>query len=264
MKEKTETIEINRNKQDKPIFRPFRRLPFVSDFRRDMENFGFSKSIYNFTIKAINRFIFFKPLNCVYIDNADPRYMGDEKYQYGFLDSDTLMNLAKNKDNGLPLDFVREALEKGDECYGIMDGKSLTSFGWYSNKPTFVTFGPAENEKESLWLQFAADYIYMYNGYTHKNYRGQRLHAIGMTRALKDYLDRGFKGLVSYVESNNFASLNSCYRMGYKDLGKIYILKIFGKHFIYHSKSCRQYEFRLVTYARTENEIEQHCSPQAR
>ncbi|MCI0664363.1 MAG: GNAT family acetyltransferase [Acidobacteria bacterium] len=202
---------------------------------------------------------------CVFIDVADPRYMGDgNQYRYSFLDSESLMEFAKHKDNGLSLSFVHEALEKGDECYGILDGNSMASYGWYSNKPTLVTFGPAENDRESLWLQFAADYIYMYNGYTPKNYRGQRLHAIGMTRALKDYLDRGYKGLVSYVESNNFASLNSCYRMGYKDLGKIYILRIFGKHFIAHSKSCSQYEFRLVTYARTENGIERHCSPQAR
>ena len=253
------------NKQDNVILRHIQRIPFVSGFRRDVETFGFSKSFYNFSLKAINRFVFFKILICVFIDVADPRYMGDEnKYRYNFLGSDTLMDLAKDKDNGLSLSFVHEALEKGDECYGILDGNSMASFGWYSNKPTFVSFGPAENDRESLWLQFAADYIYMYNGYTPKNYRGQRLHAIGMTRALKAYLDRGYKGLVSYVEANNFASLNSCYRMGYKDLGKIYILKIFGKHFIAHSKSCRQYEFRLVTYARTENEIEQHCSPQAR
>jgi hypothetical protein len=32
----------------------------------------------------------------------------------------------------------------------------------------------------------------MYKGFTLKRYRGQRLHAIGMTRALEHYLSRGF------------------------------------------------------------------------
>src|SRR5262245_60736059 len=136
------------NKQDNAIFRLFQRIPFVSDFRRDMETFGFSKSFYNFSIKVINRFVFFKILMCVFIDVADPRYMGDEnKYRYSFLGSDTLMDLAKHKDNGLSLSFVHEALEKGDECYGILDGDSMASYGWYSNKPTLVTFGPTENDK---------------------------------------------------------------------------------------------------------------------
>jgi hypothetical protein len=240
------------------------QISFVSNFRRDHKNFGLLKTLYNFSLKVINRFIFFKILKCVIISVVDPRYLGDEKgYQYCFLPENTLLNLAKNEENGLQMNFVHEALEKGDECYGILYGDSLASYGWYSNKPTFVTFDSAENGKENLWLHFAADYIYMYNGYTHNHYRGQRLHAIGMTRALKDYLDRGFKGLVSFVEANNFASLNSCYRMGYKDLGKIYILRIFGKHLIFHSKSCSKYAFCLTTFARIEKGIEQQCSPQA-
>lgn len=41
-----------------------------------------------------------------------------------------------------------------------------------------------------------------------------RLHGVGMSMALRHYLARGFKGLVSYVESTNFASLKSCSRMG--------------------------------------------------
>jgi hypothetical protein len=240
------------------------QISFVSNFRSDFKNFGLQKTLYNFSLKAINHFIFFKILKCVIISVADPRYFGDEKgYHYSFLNENTLLEFAKNEENGLPLNFIHEAMEKGDECYGILDGNSLASYGWYSNKPTLVTFSSGENAKENLWLHFAGDYIYMYNGYTHNNYRGQRLHAIGMTRALKDYLDRGFKGLVSYVEANNFASLNSCYRMGYKDLGKIYLLRIFDKHLIFHSKNCGRYAFQLTTFARTKMRIEQQCSPQA-
>ena len=265
MKIKSETDVNSRNNQNNSTFSLFQRFSFVSAFRRDMETFGLRKSLYNFSIKTINHIIFFKVLKCVIISTVDPRYLGDEnEYEYSFLDPDILFDLAKNEGNDLPLNFVQEAVEKGDECYGILDGDSLASYGWYSNKPTLVTFGPAENDRESLWLHYAGDYIYMYNGYTHKNYRGQRLHAIGMTRALKGYLSRGFKGIVSYVESNNFASLNSCYRMGYKDLGEIYILRIFGKYLLFHSKSCRKYEFRLITNAKTEKGIEQPYSPQER
>ena len=60
---------------------------------------------------------------------------------------------------------------------------------------------------------------------------GNASHAVGMTRALDEYLARGSKGILSYVEWNNFASLKSCYRMGYADFGKIYVLRLFG-HFI--------------------------------
>jgi hypothetical protein len=71
----------------------------------------------------------------------------------------------------------------------------------------------------------------MYRGFTHPGYRGQRLHAIGMTMALAAYRARGFKGLVSCVDVRNDASLKSCYRMGYHDFGAIYVMtlgRLFG------------------------------------
>ena len=79
-----------------------------------------------------------------------------------------------------------------------------------------------------MTLHFSPEYVYMYKGFTHPNYRGQRLHAIGMNLALQEYLDRGYRGLVSYIESNNFSSLKSAYRVGYRDFGRVAVWKIFG------------------------------------
>jgi len=217
--------------------------------RQDVKNLGALKTLYDITIRVINRFLFFKVLRCMLIDSVNPQYLGSANgYQYTFLDEDRLLTFAENKEYGLSKEFVRRASMKGDECHGILDGAALASYGWYSNKSTEVAFGPASNEGEDLRLHFSSDYMYMYNGYTHDSYRGQRLHAIGMTRALKEYLGKGFKGLVSYVESNNYSSLKSVYRMGYRDFGKIYILRIFGKHIIYSSKGCKKYQFRVKAY----------------
>jgi hypothetical protein len=214
--------------------------------RKEMKNSGYLKTLNRVAFNVVNRFLLFRILKCVTIRSVNQSYLGSNfAYIYEFLGDDLLYELAKSKENQLPQEFVRGALEKGDECFGIMDGDTLASFGWYSNKPTLVSFGSAEDDKSDLCLHFAGDHVYMYNGYTNDNYRGQRLHAIGMTRALKAYLARDFKGIVSYVEYNNYASLNSCYRMGYKDFGKIYILKIFGKYIIRHTKGCKEFDFRV-------------------
>jgi L-amino acid N-acyltransferase YncA len=85
----------------------------------------------------------------------------------------------------------------------------------------------------------------MYKGFTHPNYRGQRLHAIGMTMALDHYLNQGYRGLVSWVEANNIRSLRSCYRMGYRHFGEIYVVKIFRKYLILCSKGCEDYGFKV-------------------
>ena len=136
--------------------------------------------------------------------------------------------------------FVDEALRNGDECYAMRDGETLAAYGWYSTRPTPIH--PAE-----LVLQFAEGHIYMYKGFTDKRYRGQRLHAIGMTRALQHYLDAGHRGIVSYVESTNFDSLKSCFRMGYEVFGSVYVVRIFGAYFTWAGPGCDAFGFRVTS-----------------
>jgi len=207
----------------------------IRDFiRNDLENLGLATTLYDAAFRAINYLTYFTVLKCMTISAVDPHYLKrNNRYSYMFLDPNMLFQFAKNQDYDLPEEFLQQALKKGDECYAILDGDTLASYGWYSDKPT--------NISDAIRFHFDNRYIYMYKGYTHKNYRGQRLHAIGMTLALKEYLSRGLKGIVSYVESTNFSSLKSVYRMGYQDVGKIYILKIFGKYLVYRTKGCREY-----------------------
>lgn len=213
------------------------RYRIRNTIRHNLQYFGIWATLYDLIFRAINCVVYYKTLKCLEITTPDPRYLNHgEPYKCLFLDKPMLMGFSKNDGCEMSENFLRHALGKGDECFGILDGDTLASYGWYSNSPTAIS--------SELVLHFSDEYIYMYKGFTRNEYRGQRLHAIGMTVALKEYLSRGFKGLVSYVESTNFSSLKSVYRMGYKDFGKLYILKIFGKYLIHSSRGCREYGFR--------------------
>jgi hypothetical protein len=96
-----------------------------------------------------------------------------------------------------------------------------------------------------LVLTFDPRYVYMYKGFTDTRHRGQRLHAIGMTRALHHYRDCRYKGLVSYVEAHNFDSLKSCARMGYHVFGSIYVTRVFRRYVAFSSTGCERFDFRL-------------------
>src|SRR5438128_238093 len=204
------------------------------------ERHGPSSALADVVIKAINRVVFCVILHGISISAADAAYLEEnEKYRYGFLDRRVLMTYAGQKEYELSEAFVTKAFDEGDECFGILDGSVLASYGWYSSKPGVISDG--------LELHFDSHYIYMYMGFTHPHYRGQRLHAVGMTMALREYLNRGYKGLVSYVESNNFNSLKSVSRMGYHDFGKVYVVRILGKYLAYSTRGCRAYGFRVET-----------------
>ncbi len=205
-----------------------------------MRRHGLASALHDWTLKAVNAAAVLKILRGVWIERPDPAFLDcPAEYTRGFLPAEMVRKFARARENGLTPDFVEEALSKGDECYAICDGGALASYGWYSSKPTRI-------DPPELFLRFSPDYIYMYKGFTHPRYRGQRLHAIGMTLALNEYLSRGSKGLVSYIESNNFDSLKSSFRMGYEAFGSIFVLKSFGRCLSYSTPGCARFEFHVA------------------
>ncbi|MDX1981111.1 MAG: hypothetical protein SFV51_12645 [Bryobacteraceae bacterium] len=210
-----------------------------SSLRQTIAAGGWSGAFTDITIRALNHCCSFQILKCIFIGEPQPEFLTlSAEFQARFLSAEELLTFAAFPANKLPEAFVREALAKGDECFGILEGERLASYGWYSNKPTEIGDG-------GLAIHFDPRFIYMYKGYTHNHYRGKRLHAIGMTMALKAYRERGLGGIVSYVAANNFASLKSCYRMGYQDFGSVLVAQ-HGKFFLaFHTPGCGRYGVKI-------------------
>ena len=59
------------------------------------------------------------------------------------------------------------------------------------------------------------------------------------------FTSEGKLGLISYVESSNFASLKSVYRMATKKFGLVYVIKVLGKYRSYRTPKCKEYDFRF-------------------
>jgi hypothetical protein len=212
----------------------------LKQIRENVERFGAVKAFQDVALRGLNVAVPARILKVVKVETVCPEFLQcDKLYQGGFLSHAVLTELVRDHpEYEISESFLREAFAKGDECYGFLDGPVLANYGWYSNKPTAIH--PPE-----LTLHFDDRYIYMYKGFTHVKYRGQRLHAIAMTRALEAYLAKGLKGLVSYVEWNNFGSLKSCYRMGYVDIGNLYLTRIFGNYSSHPDRGCRNHGIRL-------------------
>ncbi|HYV20131.1 MAG TPA: GNAT family acetyltransferase [Verrucomicrobiae bacterium] len=207
--------------------------------RSNIATWGLSHTMHDLALKATNRVVLLKILKCMAIERINPVFADcPEPYRAMFLGAPMLREFCRDPANDLSESFLEEALAKHDECFGILAGDSLAAYGWYSRGPTPIdppglVFHPGDRS------------VYMYKGFTHLDHRGRRLHAIGMTMALQHYLNRGFKGLVSYVESNNFSSLNSVRRMGYGIFGTISVLRPFGVTVTHASPGCRARGVRL-------------------
>ena len=206
---------------------------------RTARSHGKSSALYDVAFRGLNKCVYYRVLQCLVIETVNEKCLSlPSQFRFERIEPAELLRFAKNFDYELTPRFILASAKKGDECYAIMDGEQLASYGWYSRRPTLL-------DNEQLILRFGNGYVYMYKGFTAPAYRGQRLHAIGMTRSLAAYKAQGFRGLVSYVESNNFDSLRSCYRMGYQDCGQIRVVRFAGKYFFRRQPVCAQYGLAL-------------------
>lgn len=133
-----------------------------------------------------------------------------------FLNAGEVEAFASDPENKLTEAFVEKAYVGNELCFAAIVDGNLASYGWYAlgSQVPVNEFGCV--------MQYPTSAAYMYNGFTHPNFRGLRLHGIGMGRALLDLADRGVGALVSDVNWTNWASLRSCARLGYRTLGNVY------------------------------------------
>jgi hypothetical protein len=212
----------------------------LEDVRRDVKNAGMLGAGWNLAYRALNKVTRFMALTMLSVtpETVDASFLnGRPEHQHRFLTASELEHLSRDPANEMPAGFVAEALARGDRCYAILHGDVVASYGWYSRQETAVT--------EELSLRFSPQWAYMYKGFTRPEYRGQRLHAIGMALAMMEHSREGCHGLVSYVESNNYNSLKSCYRMGYVKAGTIVALRVGGRYLIRVGRGCAPFGLGL-------------------
>lgn len=135
---------------------------------------------------------------------------------------------------------IEECVRRGDRCYALTANGELAAHGWYSVKPTSAAL-------DGLQIRFDSAWSYMHAGFTAEGHRGRRLHGVGMYGALDALTAEGARGLVSIVEATNHSSLKSCARLGYKNFGKLYVLKVGGRDRTCATPGCRRLGFQLVS-----------------
>ena len=79
----------------------------------------------------------------------------------------------------------------------------------------------APDQAAGAAISIPNDAAYMSYGFTHPDFRGFRLHGLIMGLALQALAKRGITKLVSLVAWTNWASLKSCERLGYINLGNM-------------------------------------------
>jgi hypothetical protein len=213
----------------------------VRELREVSSRYGARAALYDLQCRVINRVVDLSVLRAMSVALADvpSADMFDATgFEARFVSRAELETAARAGTHDFSPEFLERAAERGDRCYGIFEGGELVSHGWYAAQPTLIN--------EHYLLHFDPRYTYMFKGHTLPAYRGKRLHAIGMCRALRAFTEEGREGLVSYVASNNFASLRSVARMGYRIFGNLYLARTGRRALAFASGGCRPYGVRVT------------------
>jgi hypothetical protein len=139
----------------------------------------------------------------------------DPAFEFRFLDTHEVAGFAKDPSNDLDEQMVDRAAGGLDLCFAALCDGRLAAYGWYA-------LDAIEGEHNfGVAMSYPSTVAYMYKGFTHPDFRGARLHGLGMGLALKNLKQFGVTALVSTVAWTNEASLRSCDRLGYQRLGRI-------------------------------------------
>ena len=184
---------------------------------------------------ALRRLVRFRAYRVLILEQDDisDRFKRENSlFEARLIRGNELLTLTgKHKDLGAH--FISRSILNGDRCHAYFDGDRLASYGWCSSRPTRLG--------DHFNFTFPDEYAYMYRGFTMRDYRGAHLNGHGMMEAVSLEVAEGGRGLVGLVEVQNFASLRSGNRVGFRREGIVFTFKLFGHWMTVRTPACRRF-----------------------
>lgn len=189
----------------------------IQRLRETYSRFGF-RSVVRSIIDRFGRMAFgMQVVEVVWLDSDGLKLNldADPKFEFRFLKAEEVAGFATDPANDLDAGMADRAAGGRDLCFAALCDGRLAAYGWYALDSIEAehNFGVA--------MSYRSTVAYMYKGFTHPEFRGARLHGLGMGLALRNLAMFGVSSLVSTVGWTNDASMKSCDRLGYERLGRI-------------------------------------------
>jgi hypothetical protein len=151
--------------------------------------------------------------------------------------AETLLRVAGDPELDLDRGFVRDALARGDLCFGVLAGERLLSYAWRS-----LGTAPA---REGMWIRVAHPHHYAYKAFTLPAWRGKHLHIAVSLASDEHFRAHGSGAEVGYNEVTNYAISAAADYLGRRRIGFAGYLAWFGRRIPFRSRSLRKIGFEF-------------------
>ena len=233
-----------------------RKLDRWAEVRR---KFGLRAALAGLVDRLANRLVDLKVAHVVWleVERLDDSLQPDPGLTFRFLSAAEVRGFSADPQNWLD-PALGDGIEAGTNlCFAALSGDRLAAFGWYA-------LGRIEAEHSGgTPLAYPPNAAYMYHGFTHPDFRGRRLHGLIMGLGLRALETYGVTRLVSTVEWTNWASLRSCFRLGYISLGRTVVLRCGRFHLARYPRTAKRLGVRFGKNALAHTDAARPCPEHA-
>jgi len=151
------------------------------------------------------------PDKCETFGRAFPRAAPSSWYRRANVPPEELLRAAGDSDLDLSLDFVRDALARGDMAFGRVRRRS----------PGRLHVAHVHRCSRSQWpvARVSHPYQYSYKGFTRPSHRRKRIHVAITSFADAHLFGAAYKFEVGYTEIDNFAAVGVADFLGRRRIG---------------------------------------------
>jgi len=130
-------------------------------------------------------------------------------------------SFSADESNDLEQSIVKR-LELGDCCFAAILHDSLAGYAWFASGSIPPEFNRGATIRSGVGISFPDHMRFLYKGYVHPRFRGQRLYGWIVAHASGVLSDKGVTHILSTADWTNFRALKSCYAVGYQFVGCIW------------------------------------------
>jgi hypothetical protein len=217
--------------------------------------FGAAKTLKHAVFRLINRFFLFDCLHIVALDRENLKPLDPAKIHGLSSKIATAEDLEEMEKQGCwRMEGKMELFNRGDTCLLSYIDNKLAGYTWVLTNgcPSFVACG--------VRLSVPDEYLYIFWGWTHPDYRGYGLQSFRHREILNHPRWQDKKGLLGYRVHTNYSSKRGQEKSGFERIGNVYII---GRKTNAHAligKNLRNWGIKRVNRPSSAGPAEPQCT----